>query len=73
MKEKTKVIIEWTATVIAIIGAILNAFAMKQGFYLWLVSNSMFAYFSYKNRHWGLLLVFIVYLVICVTGLIYWK
>jgi hypothetical protein len=65
--------IEWTATVIAIIGAILNALAMKEGFYLWIVSNSLFIYFSYKNKHWGMFTIFCVYLLVSIIGIIYWK
>ena len=73
MKEKTMKIIEWVATILAITGALLNAFLMKQGFYLWLVSNTLFAIFAYRNKHWGLFLVFCTYLIITVIGIIYWK
>lgn len=65
--------IEWTATFIVIIGAVLNALAMKEGFYLWIVSNSLFMFFSYKNKHWGLFLIFCTYLIISFIGIIYWK
>jgi len=73
MKSKNNVIIEWVATTIAVIGAILNAFLFKQGFYFWVVSNSMFIYFSYKNKHWGLFFLFFVYLIISIIGILYWK
>ena len=73
MKEKTKVIVEWSATALAIVGAVFNAFAMKQGFYLWLVSNSTFMVFSMKNKHYGMALMFLTYLVITVIGILYWK
>ena len=73
MKEKTKVIIEWIATTLAIVGAVMNAFLMKEGFYLWLVSNSTFMVFSVKNKHYGMALMFFTYLIITVIGILYWK
>ena len=33
---------EWIATIIAISGALLNAFQQKEGFYFWLISNLIF-------------------------------
>jgi nicotinamide riboside transporter PnuC len=71
-KETIQKAIEWTAAIIAITGAILNAFLMKEGFYLWIVSNTIFVYFAYKNKHWGLALTFFVYLIISTIGIIYW-
>lgn len=65
-------IIEWTATFLAIIGAILNALAHKEGFYFWIVSNPLFMYLTYKNKHWGMLLVFFTYTIITTIGIMYW-
>ena len=73
MREKTKIFVEWVATALAIIGAIMNAFLIKEGFYLWIVSNGIFMVFSLKNKHYGMSLMFFVYLIITIIGIFYWK
>jgi hypothetical protein len=64
MNGKTIKIIEWSATILAIIGAILNAFLMKKGFYIWGAANTIWLIFAIKSKHWGMALTFFVFLVI---------
>lgn len=73
MKKRTELIIEWTATALAIIGAIFNSFALKHGFYLWVVTNATFMALSIKNKHYGMSLMFLTYLILAVIGILYWK
>lgn len=64
---------EWTATVLSIIGALMNAFLLKEGFYIWGVANLIWIYFGLKNKHYGLALTFSVFFIINIVGVIYWK
>lgn len=66
-------IIEWIATGIGIIGAILNASKSIKGFYLWLISNSIFIYISILNKLYGMATLFLVYFLISLYGIIKWK
>ena len=66
-------VIEWCATVLSILGAILNAFLIKEGFYLWIASNSLWIIFAVKNKYWGMVLTFSTFLIISVIGIVYWS
>ncbi|MFA5176348.1 MAG: nicotinamide mononucleotide transporter [Candidatus Nanoarchaeia archaeon] len=68
-KEK---IMEWIATVLSIFGAILNAFLIKEGFYIWGVSNLIWVFVGLKQKMYGMALTFTVYFFINIIGLIYW-
>lgn len=73
MKKETKSkAIEWGATALSITGAILNAFLMKEGFYVWGISNLLWMVFAFKNKHWGMFITFSVYFVINLIGIAYW-
>lgn len=68
-KEK---IMEWIATFLSILGAILNAFLIKEGFYIWGVSNLIWVFVGLKQKMYGMALTFTVYFFINIIGLIYW-
>ncbi len=63
---------EWIATFLSITGAILNAFLIKEGFYLWGISNIFWVILGFKKKMYGMVLTFSVYLIINIIGLIYW-
>jgi len=67
-----KRVYEWTATSLSILGAILNAFLIKQGFYIWAVANSIWIYVGIRNKMYGMALTFFVFLIINIIGIIYW-
>lgn len=67
-----KKIYEWAATILSIFGAILNAFLIKEGFYIWGVANFIWIVFGIKNKHYGIALTFTVFLIINIVGIIYW-
>jgi len=65
-------LVEWVATFLSIIGAILNARRLKCGFYLWLAANGMWLTFSLRRGLYGASLMWFVYSCICVWGIICW-
>jgi len=71
-EERNKKIFEWSATILSIAGAILNAFLLKEGFYLWIVANSLWIVVGVKQKMWGLVLTYITFLAISFVGIIYW-
>ncbi len=72
MKNKLT-LVEWAATILSIIGAIFNAFLYKEGFYFWIVANTLWVYFGLKYKHYGMVVLFSVYFLISVVGIIYWN
>ena len=73
-KELKHHIIEWTATFLGILGAILNAKLIIDGFYasfyVWILANVFWVMFAVKHKHWGLLVLSIVYAVINVFAIL---
>ncbi len=65
-------LIEWAATLLSITGAILNVFKYIEGFYIWTVASLLWIAFAWKHKHYGLLILSVVYLVIDVLGIITW-
>ncbi len=64
--------IEWIAIIIAVTGSALNAFILKESYYFWLISNGLFIIFTAKNKHYGLMTVFVVQLLLTIIGIFYW-
>jgi len=71
-QERINKILEWSATSFSIIGAILNAFLIEAGFYLWIIANIIWLVFAFNYKHWGMALTYIVFIIICIIGIIYW-
>lgn len=67
-----KKVYEWIATVLSIFGAILNAFLIREGFYVWGIANIIWIFVGLKNKMYGITLTFTVFLIINIIGLIYW-
>ncbi len=65
-------VIEWCATVLSLLGALLIAFKSWQGYPIWVVANVLWVSFSWKHKHYGLLFLSVSYLVINIIGLIKW-
>jgi hypothetical protein len=72
-EKRNKILIEWAATILTIAGAILNVFLVKEGFYIWGISNILWVFFGIKYKHLGLALTFFVLLIINIVGIIYWN
>ncbi len=71
-KEAKQKAVEWSAAALSITGAILNALLIKEGFYLWGIANVLWMVFAFKNKHWGMFVTFLVYLMINLIGIVYW-
>ncbi len=72
-KELRHHIVEWSATLLSLIGAVVNANKGISGFYIWSVANLLWISFAIKHKHWGLLVMNIVFLCINIFGIINWK
>lgn len=66
-------ILEWIATGLGILGAIINARKKIQGFYIWVIANLFWIYIGIKIKLYGLALLFFVYLLIVIYGIITWR
>ncbi len=64
--------VEWSATVFSVVGALINAHTYIEGFYIWGVSNILWAWFAVKYKHWGLLTLNIIFAVINIIGIYTW-
>ena len=71
-KELRHHIIEWTATILSIIGAVLNAQLNIYGFYFFSIANLFWMSFSVKHKHYGLLVMNIVFLALNIYGIFIW-
>lgn len=65
-------IVEWSAAVLSVIGAILNASKLIGGFYIWGIANILWIWFSFKYKHYGLLVMNLIFLAINIYGIINW-
>lgn len=63
----------WFASFCGILGALLNAMQLREGFLLWLVSNPLLFYQAVSDRSWNIALIFMVYFSITCYGLISWR
>ncbi len=66
-------IIEWSATVLSLLGAIYNTFLRIEGFYIWIIANALWMLFSVKYKHWGLFALNLAYMGFNVWAIIFWK
>ncbi len=66
-------ILEWVATGLGILGAILNASKRIEGFYIWIIANILWIYIGIITKLYGMAFLFFVYLLIAIYGIITWK
>jgi len=72
-KELKHHLLEWSATALSVIGAIMNANQLIQGFYVWSVANILWMIFSVRYKHYGLLAMNIIFLCINIWGIFTWS
>ena len=65
--------LEWAGTLLAIVGAILNAKVIRGGFSVWIVANACLIAFAALTENWGIFTLFVVYTGISIFGLQDWK
>ena len=73
MKNKKLEIIEYVGMALALTGSLLNAFVLKESYYLWFFSNLGLLFVSYKSKHYELSMVFLVQFIFTVIGIFYWR
>lgn len=61
------------ATILSILGAIINARGDKWGFYWWIVSNALWIFYAIGMHTWPQIPMYAVYIGICIYGIIEWK
>ena len=66
-------VIEWCATAFSLTGAVLNSMLNIYGFYLFIFGNLLWMSFSWKHRHYGLLFLNFVFMILNVYGIYVWK
>ncbi|MEK6825391.1 MAG: hypothetical protein AABY00_01245 [Nanoarchaeota archaeon] len=71
-KELKDHVIEWAATLLTMLGALLNSglIALRAldgftlSFYIWSISNILWITFALKHKHWGVFITFGALLII---------
>jgi nicotinamide mononucleotide transporter PnuC len=61
------------ATISGLIGALLNARKKKAGFIFWIISNLWMIVLNFHLKYYSLCFLFIIYTVLAIYGLYYWK
>ncbi|MBM3232727.1 hypothetical protein FJZ18_01000 [Candidatus Pacearchaeota archaeon] len=77
-KELHDHVIEWLATLLTLIGAILNAGLIKLSvldgytlsFYIWSISNILWITFALKHKHWSVFITFAALLLVNILSII---
>lgn len=65
--------IDIIATILSILGAIINAQEKIEGFYIWIVSNVLWTIYCIDSNQIPLGLTFIVYIGISAYGIKEWR
>lgn len=63
----------WIVTAIALIGTYLNARQNRNGFLLWMVSNTAFSVWNLEIGEYAQAFLFLCYLFLAVYGYFAWK
>ena len=58
--------------VLSVVGMMLNANQMVEGFVFWLVANAGWVIYNFKHRFYAQGILFIIYFVMCIYGLFAW-
>ena len=66
-------VVEWSAAILSLIGTIYNTLQRIEGFYIWMVANVLWIAFAFKHRHWGLLVMNIIFFVLNIVALFVWR
>ena len=63
----------WILTVIAIIGAVLNAKKRIEGFFFWIISNAGLVIVNFNRGDKAQSFLFFFYFCLCLYGLYKWR
>ena len=62
--------LEIIATSLSVVGSIYVAYRKRVGFLIWIVANFLWIAFGYMNQHYGMTVLFTVYLITSFIGYI---
>lgn len=65
--------LQWIAIALSLTGTICINKKKKVGFYIWMVSNSIWITSALSTQHWQQVVLFGIYIVLCFHGLYNWK
>lgn len=65
--------VEWLATILTLVGVILNIKKIRYGFLVWLVANILWAYIQYQVGIYGMFICQIVFCFTCIWGWVEWS
>ena len=63
-------ILQYTGSALAVIGALFVAYKKKIGWIIWLFTNALLIIYSILTKQWGIMMMYIAYLIITTLGLI---
>ena len=66
-------LLQFIILITGLAGALLNVRKIIYGFHVWIVCNALVVYSSLQNGLYGMVLLYGVYIAICVYGLYTWK
>lgn len=65
-------IVGWFATILSILGIILNAYLIIWCWLIWIMSNIFWIYWALKKKEWAQIILWIVFLCSNIFGLWQW-
>jgi nicotinamide mononucleotide transporter len=66
-------IVAWTATVLSLIGIILNSYMLIWCWPVWMLANLLWMFWSTKKKEWSQLILWIVFFVTNIYGWYQWS
>lgn len=63
----------WLASILGLLGTVLNAYQSVYGFLFWMVSNPILMYQAWSKRSFNMAFMFSLYLAFAVVGFIQWS
>jgi hypothetical protein len=63
----------WIFTVLSLIGVVLNIYKNKYCFVIWTLTNGFWCIYDYHNGLYSQSLLFLIYFILAIWGLIKWK
>ena len=64
--------IPWIAMIWSLVGCILINYHNVYGFYLWMISNTLWIINSIITKQYAQTIMFIVFLITCIQGIYLW-
>ena len=65
--------IEILATILGIAGILFINFSKIQGYYCWVISNSLFIYIAMQNNLYGQSVLWVIYIITSLHGIHMWR